>query len=259
VSVVADGDAGQAPLEREAAATRTLSEIRAAGIVKRYGHRFALSGLDLLAQKGERIGLLGANGAGKTTLIRILALLTRPDLGSVEICGLQASSHAREIRARVGVCLHDSLLYSDLTVTENIRFFGGLYGVRDLEGMSHRVLERFALLRLAATRVRHLSRGQRQRASLARALVHDPPVLLLDEPDTGQDRASLDRITEELSADAGRTIVFATHQPHYALALATRLALLERGRARDLGMANALTPGDLEAELRNTASLIAPA
>jgi heme exporter protein A len=224
--------------------------IRAAGIAKRYGSRLALTGLNLAVRKGERVALLGANGAGKTTLIRILALLTRPDQGSVELDGLSPSGQAQQIRSSIGACLHDSLLYPDLTVGENLRFFGRLYGIPNLEERVQGVLEQFDLLRLAPTRVRYLSRGQRQRASLARALIHNPTVLLLDEPDTGQDLASLGRITETLSTETDRTIVFATHQPGLAVALGTRVALLERGRARELGATAALTANSLETELR---------
>jgi heme exporter protein A len=252
--------AGREAAEHKAAASAGIvsrerlspPRIRADSIVKRYGSSHALVGLSLSVRKGERMALLGANGAGKTTLIRILALLTRPDLGSVEIDGLDASTHAQQIRSRIGVCLHDSLLYSELTVGENLRFFGRLYGVSNLEERMQSGLEQFDLVRSAAVRVRHLSRGQRQRTSLARALIHDPPVLLLDEPDTGQDLASLDRITAALSADTNRTIVFATHQPDLALALGTSVAILERGRARGLGATAALTPNALELELRRT-------
>jgi heme exporter protein A len=208
-----------------------------------------LNGLDLFVLRGERVAILGANGAGKTTLIRILALLARPDSGSVEYGGVDAGSQ-RQIRSRLGVCLHESLLYEDLTVVENLRFFGNLYGVRNLDDHCSQIMQRLDLLPSASTRTRNLSRGQRQRASLARALIHDPPVLLLDEPDTGQDLASLERITDELCSDSNRTIVFATHQAPLALALGSKVTTIERGRARDLGPAAMLTSDDLQAALR---------
>ncbi|HTE85468.1 MAG TPA: ABC transporter ATP-binding protein [Dehalococcoidia bacterium] len=223
--------------------------IRAIRVTKTFGPRVALRGVNLNVLPGERIALLGPNGAGKTTLIRVLALLTRPTSGAIAIAGFDASSDAQEIRSRIGVCLHDSLLYQDLSVVENLRFFGRLYRVRDLDARMGTVLERLDLARFADRRVRHLSRGQRQRSSLARALIHDPPVLLLDEPETGQDQASLERMQIELTSSSSRTVVFATHQPSQAVSLATHVLLLDGGRARDLGAADALEPGDVQRAL----------
>jgi ABC-type multidrug transport system ATPase subunit len=132
-------------------------------------------------------------------------------------------------------------LYPDLTVVENLRFFARLYRVRTPAIRIASLIERFQLDRLATIRVRNLSRGQRQRTSLARALVHDPRLLLLDEADTGQDIASAELMQTELTSDCSRTIVFATHQPFQALALATRVLMLDAGRLRDLGPAAGIT------------------
>lgn len=220
--------------------------IRTSRLSKAFAGRMALRTLSVTVRQGERVAVLGPNGAGKSTLLRILALLVRPTAGSLEILGLDARHDGNEIRRTLGVVLHDSLLYDDLTVAENLNFFGKLYGVRNLAERRRSLLARLDLERQEGMRVRHLSRGQRQRLSLARALVHDPQILLLDEPDTGQDVAALERVQREILADQRRTVVFTTHHPSHALEVATRAIILAEGRGYDIGPSGALSAGDLQ-------------
>jgi ABC-type multidrug transport system ATPase subunit len=184
------------------------------------------------------LAVLGPNGSGKTTLIRLLATLLRPTSGQLAICGFDAAQDGQEARRRLGVVLHETLLYPDLTVMENLAFFARLYHVAAAAQRGAALAERFGLDALRDSRVRRLSRGQQQRAALARALLHEPPVLLLDEPDTGLDATAFERLRAELTSETGRTVVLTTHQPAHALTLATHLLLLRDGRARDLGSAS---------------------
>lgn len=218
--------------------SRTVSVdgvIVAAGIGKAFGSRRALRPLDLRIEAGERLVVMGPNGSGKTTLLRLLATLLRPTSGRLMICGLDAADDGQDVRQHLGVVMHDTLLYSDLTVAENLSFYGRLYHVAVVDERCKTLCERFGLSKLRDRRVRHLSRGQQQRTALARALMHDPPVLLLDEPDTGLDASAFESLRVELLRDAGRTTVLTTHNAQHALALATRLLLLRDGRASDLG------------------------
>jgi ABC-type multidrug transport system ATPase subunit len=208
-----------------------------------------LRGLSLDVEAGERVAVLGPNGAGKSTLLRLLALLTRPASGSLEIDGLSPSHDGSEVRKRLGVVMHESLLYADLTVVENLDFFARLYGVTRFPERRASLLARLDLERLAELRVRQLSRGQRQRVSIARALVHEPLILVLDEPDTGLDPTSLARVERELTSDSRRTVIFATHHAQHALTVATRVILLANGSGYDLGPARALRVTDVQQAL----------
>jgi len=219
--------------------------VRAAKLTKTFGFRRGLRALDLGVIPGERLAVIGANGAGKSTLVRLLGLLIRPTSGLLEIAGQDASVGPREIRRLLGVALHDGLLYPDLTVAENLGFTARLYAMDRARDRIAALLDRFALSRIAGSRVRHLSRGQRQRVSVARALINDPQLVLLDEPDTGMDAHAFELMCSQLMADPGRTVIFTTHAADHALALATRLLLLDEGRARDLGPTAAWTPAAL--------------
>ena len=217
----------------------------ARGLSRAFGARRAVRPLTLSLEAGERLAVIGPNGAGKTTLIRLLATLLRPTSGRLEISGFDAIEEPEEVRRRLGVVLHETLLYPDLTVEENLRFFARLYGLVDVPERVAAICGRLDLAGMARNRVRRLSRGQQQRAALARALLHDPPVLLFDEPDTGLDAASFERLRGELLRDTERTIVFSTHHAGHALALATRVLLLQSGRAADLGSAARWSADDL--------------
>ena len=206
--------------------------IRVRGLVKRFGSRFALRGVDLEVRAAECVALVGPNGAGKTTLLRILATLSRPTEGSVRVGGLDLAQDPNALRRRVGFLSHQPLLYDDLSGEENLRFYGRMYEVGGLEARANAMLEQVGLAHARHDLVRTYSRGMKQRLSIGRALLHDPPVLLLDEPYTGLDRQAagmLDRILQQVGTDS-RAVLMTTHDVERGLDLAQRVALLARGQ-----------------------------
>ncbi len=214
-------------------ATRVQEPVlRVRGLVKRFGPKTVLKGLDLDVYPGEFLALLGPNGAGKTTLLRILASLSRPTAGEVRIGGARLPQEAAGVRRRLGVVSHLPLLYGDLSAEENLRFFGRLYGETDLDERIDEVLDLVGLSARRHDLVRTYSRGMQQRLAIARALLHDPELLLLDEPYTGLDQdasAMLDQVLRQVAAQ-GRTVIMTSHDLSRAAALATRFAVLSRGR-----------------------------
>ena len=200
-------------------------------LFKRFGMKTVLRGLDFEVQPGEFVALLGPNGAGKTTFLRILASLSRPSLGTVLVAGYRLPDQAAAVRARLGVVSHLPLLYGDLTAEENLRFFGRLYGVADIEGRITEVLELVGLAERRRDLIRTFSRGMQQRLAIGRAVFHDPDVMLFDEPHTGLDQdasAMLDDVLRSVAAK-GRTIVMTSHDLLRAEDLATRFDILSRG------------------------------
>jgi heme exporter protein A len=206
-----------------------VSALSAHGLTARYpgqpASRPALVDVDLNVETGERLLLLGPNGAGKSTFIRVFAGLMHAVRGKALLAGLPA----RGARAMVGVVSHATFLYDELTASENLRFYGELYGVPDAAERASTLLARVGLAQMGDVQVGRLSRGQQQRVAIARALVHDPPVLLLDEPDTGLDLGAFGPL-EELTTTGGRTVVLTTHNLATGLRLGTRVAVLSRGR-----------------------------
>ncbi|HEU0166215.1 MAG TPA: heme ABC exporter ATP-binding protein CcmA [Chloroflexota bacterium] len=198
--------------------------IAARGLTKVFGRTPALRRIDFALAPGERLAVLGPNGAGKTTLLRLLAALERPTSGSVLVDGAEA----RRSRDRIGFVGHQTLLQPELSALENLAFYGRLYGVAP--GRCTALLSELGLGERAHARTSTLSRGQQQRLAIARALLHDPPVLLLDEPDTGLDADGL-HLLETLLASGQRTVVFSTHNRPWAAAVATRSLELDGGRA----------------------------
>jgi heme exporter protein A len=200
-------------------------------LVKTFGLKPVLRGVDFRAEPGEFVALLGPNGAGKTTMLRILASLSRPTLGEVRVAGYVLPGQASEVRRLVGVVSHQPLLYGDLTAEENLRFYARMYGLPDVK---RRVDEALSTIGLEARRgdlVRQFSRGMQQRLAIGRALLHDPQVMLLDEPYTGLDQdasAMLDGLLRQVAA-GGRTVVMTSHDLPRAADLATRIDVLSRG------------------------------
>ncbi len=206
--------------------------IRVRKLVKRFGLKKVLFGLDFEVAPGEFVGLLGPNGAGKTTFLRILASLGQPSLGEVTVAGHSLPGGAAQARRQLGVLSHQPMLYPDLTAEENLRFFGRLYDVRNLE---HRIAELLELVGLAGRGrdlVRTYSRGMQQRLAIGRAVLHDPQLLLLDEPYTGLDQdasAMLDAVLRRVTQE-GRTVVMTSHDLARAADLCSRFDVLSRGR-----------------------------
>jgi heme exporter protein A len=199
---------------------------------KSYGLKPVLRRVDLALPCGQRMALLGANGAGKTTLLRILAGLSKAGSGTVCIDGLDSRYALQELRQHIGFVAHQPYLYEELTVLENLLFFGQLYAVSQARERALLLLQRVGMERRAKERVRALSRGQVQRVAWARALLHRPNLLLLDEPDTGLDQDGL-ALIESLQADhsaQGGSILFTTHQLERALLLSDQIVIIARGR-----------------------------
>ena len=202
------------------------------GLEKSYRDWPVLWNLDLTVPWGESLALFGANGAGKTTLLRILATSVRPDAGTVRVAGRDLLRQTGEARGRIGVVGHRSFLYEDLTPRENLMYYSRLYGVADREARVNTALERVGLSNRADHRVRDLSNGMQKRAAIARAILHQPEVLLLDEPEAGLDRDSR-RMLGELLAEwtaGGRSVAFTTHDIELGLAWGDRAAVLNGGR-----------------------------
>lgn len=201
-------------------------------LTKRFGMKTVLRSIEFSVEPGEFVALLGPNGAGKTTFLRILASLSRPSLGFVRVAGYQLPDQSAAVRHRLGVVSHLPLLYGDLTAEENLRFFGKLYGVADLDRRVSHVLEIVGLAPRRRDLVRTFSRGMQQRLAIGRAVIHDPEVMLFDEPHTGLDQDActmLDTVLREVAA-RGRTVVMTSHDLARSADLASRFDILSRGQ-----------------------------
>ncbi|HLF41635.1 MAG TPA: ABC transporter ATP-binding protein, partial [Acidimicrobiia bacterium] len=198
-----------------------------------FGPQVGLAGVDLVIPQGSYVILMGPNGAGKTTLLRVMAGLATPTAGTVRIAGIDLRHAGPGLRAQVGFVSHESMLYPDLSAADNLLFQARLFGLPRPEAAVQAVAEQLDLTRFIDRRVRHLSRGMRQRTAVARALLHEPRVVLFDEPYTGLDEAaarSLARLLRSLHTPE-RTLVVATHELGRALTSgAQRLVVLNGGR-----------------------------
>jgi heme exporter protein A len=218
-------------------------------LVKRFGLKTILRGLDFEVQPGEFVALLGPNGAGKTTFLRVLASLSRPSLGDVRVAGYRLPDEAAAVRARLGVVSHLPLLYGDLTAEENLRFYGRMYNIANVENRITEVLEKIGLENRRRDLVRTYSRGMQQRLAIGRAIIHNPEVVLFDEPYTGLDQDASSMLDDVLKAvtGKGRTVVMTSHDLARAQDLATRFDILSRGvitasaKRKELGTNNLLS------------------
>ncbi|WP_367343569.1 ABC transporter ATP-binding protein [Methanomethylovorans sp.] len=209
------------------------SIISVRGVTKRFAGHAALDNIDLNIEKGEFVLLLGPNGAGKTTLLKILETLMRPSSGSVEIGGLELSKAAVKIRKTIGVISHESYLYNDLTVEENLRFFGKMHGLsgNELTTRVEMLLEQMHLEHRYMDRVSTLSRGMQQRLSIARSLIHGPEIILMDEPYTGLDLQSACDLEKMLLENRGKaTVLMATHEIYRTFNMCDRIIILCSGK-----------------------------
>jgi ABC-type multidrug transport system ATPase subunit len=206
--------------------------VHAQGLGKVIDDRPLLHGLDFTIARGSHVALLGSNGAGKSTLLRIIGLLTPPSAGTLELFGRSVDRDDPAIRSRIGMIAHGAMLYRTLTARENLLFFGRLYGVPGVEARTRELLDMVGLLNRADDAVQTFSRGMLQRVSIARALMHEPELLLADEPFTGLDTPSRDRL-ESLLDDVrrqGTTIIMANHDVAQSLVLADQVIVLRNGR-----------------------------
>ena len=226
--------------------------IKVRKLIKRFGLKTVLRGLDFEVEQGEFVALLGPNGAGKTTFLRILASLSRPSMGGVNIAGYRLPDQAAAVRRRLGVVSHQPLLYGDLTAEENLRFYGRMYGVSNLQERVMEVLELVGLTTRRRDLVRTFSRGMQQRLAIGRAVLHDPDVVLFDEPHTGLDQdasAMLDTVLQEVAA-RGRTVVMTSHDLARTADLASRFDVISRGVISASVQRDEIDPNDLLAFYR---------
>lgn len=206
--------------------------LRAQGLVREYGSVIAVDGIDLSLAKGEFLTIFGPNGAGKTSLLALLAGALRPSCGQVWLRGEALDFGEVEWHRRIGVLSHQTFLYGHLSAEENLRFYGQLFGLSDVDDVVRDKLQHLGLQERAASLVRDLSHGMRQRLALARALLHDPDIVLLDEPYTGLDPSAalvLQGVLSDLR-DGRRTVVMVTHNLSEGVALATTVAIMNCGR-----------------------------
>jgi heme exporter protein A len=199
-------------------------------LTKQFGSRVAVRSIQFSLDHGSCLALFGPNGAGKTTLLRLIAGLLRPNTGDVHLDGVNVRGNTAA-RGRVGLISHQSMLYAPLTARENVEFFARLYGLSHPSTAALRALERMGVLDRADVAVRTLSRGLQQRVSIARAIVHSPDILLLDEPYSGLDESGAASLTTELRSlrSRGATLVIVTHNVAEGLALATHAAIMRDG------------------------------
>jgi len=204
-------------------------------VVRRYGERLALDGVTVAVEAGQTLGVFGSNGAGKTTLLRVLATLLRPHAGTARVLDADLPGDAWKVRGRIGYLGHEALLYRDLTARENLVFQSRLFGVE--RARVDKVLEQVGMQRRADEPVRNLSRGMLQRVATARAVLHDPPVLLLDEPRANLDPKAAELLEPLIGRASGRTRVLVTHDVEGGLSESDIALGLRRGRQEIAGSA----------------------
>jgi ABC-type multidrug transport system ATPase subunit len=198
------------------------------GVGRRYGEREALSGVTLELAPGQTLGVFGPNGAGKTTLLRVLATLLRPHSGAARVLGAELPNGSWQVRGKVGYLAHEPLLYRDLSVRDNLRFHARLHGLSN-ERVDE-VIEQVDLTRRANDALRDLSKGLVQRAAVARAVLHDPPLLLLDEPRANLDPGAAKALESLIGRPSGRTRVVVSHDVEGTLAESDLALGLKDGR-----------------------------
>jgi heme exporter protein A len=221
--------------------------IEVKGLRKSFGPVTALRNVNLRVPYLQSATLLGPNGAGKSTLIRILSTLTRPSSGRVWIDGLDVQTWGTEVRRRIGFTAHQTLLYGDLSALQNLRFYGRMYGLTDVESHIRDLIARVELAERQDDPVRTLSRGMQQRLAIARSLLHNPRILLLDEPYSGLDQRAariLTNLIHELLVE-GRTLLMTTHDLQWAAEISHQVFILFGGRVIHEAPAAGLSAQDL--------------
>jgi heme exporter protein A len=220
-----------------------LAALELRALTRRYGERLALAELTLTLEAGQTLAVLGPNGAGKTTLLRLLATLLRPHAGELRVLGHALPQESWAVRGRIGLLGHEPLLYRELTARENLAFHAALHGAE--AGRAEQLLTAVGMERRADEPMRTLSRGMVQRVAVCRALLHDPELLLLDEPRANLDPAASELVEPLIGRSSGRTRVIVSHDPAGLLAEADLVLGLVRGRVRLLATPDALDPSAL--------------
>jgi heme exporter protein A len=221
----------------------SVTALQLEGLARHYGEREALSDVSLSLDEGQTLVVFGPNGAGKTTLLRVLATLLRPHAGRVQVLGSSLPEQSWAVRGRVGLLGHEPLLYRELTALENLRFHARLHGVEDAR--VHESLAAVAMTARAGEPLRALSRGMVQRVAVARAVLHEPELLLLDEPYSNLDPAAIELVSPLIGVASGRTRVICSHDPGGGLAEADVVLGLRAGRSALLAPASEVGPSQI--------------
>jgi ABC-type multidrug transport system ATPase subunit len=208
----------------------TAAAIEVQALTKRYGTTTVLDGIELELPAGSKTALVGVNGAGKSTLLAILATLSSASAGTARVAGFDVQRQASQVRRRIGVLSHRPMLYEDLTPLENLRFFAGLYGVENARPRAEAFLQLLGLWPRRNEPVSVLSRGYHQRLAMARALIHSPEVLLLDEPETGLDAEGIELLDGLMLREPAFTVLAATHRLDRVEEWAETSVRIDRGR-----------------------------
>ena len=206
--------------------------IEVRGLCKAFGRTLVLRDLDLEVAWGQILTILGPNGSGKTTLLKALATLTKPDAGVIRVAGLDPTHSGQTVRRVIGVVTHDSLLYDDLTGDENLRFYARMFSLDRIDERIASAVERMGMSARLDQKVATMSHGTKKRFSIARALLHDPLVLLMDEPESGLDQEAM-LMLQDVVSDASapsRAVVMTTHNLEWAVSLRHSIAFLGQGR-----------------------------
>ena len=206
--------------------------IETKGLCKAFGRTPVLRNLDLAVPWGEVLTILGPNGSGKSTLLKVLATLNKPDSGEVRVAGLSIAQDGQSVRRNIGVVAHDALLYDGFTGQENLKFYARMFGLQRIEERIEAVAQRFGMSDRLQQRVGTMSHGMKKRLGIARALLHDPLILLMDEPERGLDQEALAMLEDVVSdrTEPFRTVVMTTHNLERGLALGHRMAILAQGK-----------------------------
>ncbi|MBI4649706.1 heme ABC exporter ATP-binding protein CcmA [Candidatus Desantisbacteria bacterium] len=206
--------------------------IQIENLTKNFGNKKVLKGISLNLKKGETLGLFGPNGAGKTTLLKILSTLSKPTSGTVKIAGFTPHEHEEELRRSIGIISHDSFIYNNLTAWENLLFYSKLYDVQDPIVRAERVLTEVGLFERKNDLARTFSRGMQQRLTIARALLHNPEIIFLDEPYTGLDQHATQLLSDLLKRlyEEKRTIILITHDLSIGYKVSNILSILVNGQ-----------------------------
>lgn len=204
-------------------------------LIKQADNKLILRGIDLSIKKGETVAILGPNGAGKSTLLKVLATLIKPTSGHVKVNGLDLRENQLEIKNMLGYLPHSSLLYDHYSPKENLVFFGDLYGVKNAEVRAVELVKEVGLSFFLNEPVKNFSRGMIQRIAIARAIIHEPPILLLDEPHTGLDQGAISILNNVILSmkEKGTTTIMVTHDFKQAAEICDRIIIIKNGKIAD--------------------------